>query len=69
MEYVCRWVFKFGQLSSKAFLVIPNGSIVKNALCFEFPNMNNKAEYEVLTTKFKIAKELGIWSLKVCSDS
>ena len=50
-------------------LVSPEGVITEYALHFEFPAMNNGAEYEALIAGLKIAKELGIGQLRVHSDS
>ena len=35
---------------------------------FEFPTMNNEAEYEDLVVGLRIAKELGIQDLKAHND-
>lgn len=50
-------------------LVSPKGGVIKYSLCFEFPITNKEAKYKALTTRLKMAKELGIRCLKVYSDS
>jgi ribonuclease HI len=41
-------------------LIPPKGDILKYAIQFEFPAMNNIAEYEGLVTGLRRAKVLGI---------
>ena len=50
-------------------LISPNGVIVEYILHFEFFTLNNEAEYEVLVTGLRIAKEIGVQHLRVYSDS
>ena len=50
-------------------LVNPDGIITEYALCFEFPTINNGAEYEALIVGLKITKELEVDRLQVYSDS
>ena len=50
-------------------LVNPDGIITEYALCFEFPTINNGAEYEALIAGLKIVKELEVDRLQVYSDS
>ena len=45
------------------------GFIAEYALRFSFPATNNKAEYEALLVGLRIAKELGVLKLKICTDS
>ncbi|XP_073098883.1 uncharacterized protein [Elaeis guineensis] len=45
------------------------GFTTKYALRFSFPTTNNEAEYEALLTELRIAKELGVSKLKICTDS
>jgi ribonuclease HI len=41
-------------------LIPPEGDILKYAVQFEFPAMNNIAEYEGLITGLRLAKDLDI---------
>jgi ribonuclease HI len=41
-------------------LISPEGDILKYAVQFEFPIMNNITEYEGLVTGLQLAKDLGI---------
>lgn len=41
---------------ARLILVSPERSIVKYALCFEFPTTNNEVEYEALTIGLKMEK-------------
>ena len=50
-------------------LVNPDGIIVEYALRFEFPVINNGAEYEALIVGLRIAKELKVDRLQAYSDS
>ena len=45
------------------------GTIIDYTLCFKFSTINNEAEYEALTIRLKIVRELGVRNLKVCSNS
>jgi hypothetical protein len=50
-------------------LIPPKGDILKYAIQFEFPAMNNIAEYEGLVTGLRRAKVLGIRWLLIRRDS
>ena len=50
-------------------LINPEGIIAEYALRFEFPAINNGAEYEALIVGLKITKELEVDRLQVYSDS
>lgn len=56
---------------SGASLILTNfeGVVIEYALHFSFRVTNNQAEYEALMARLKIAKELGVKSLKVFTDS
>lgn len=45
------------------------GVIAEHTLCLEFPVINNEAEYEVVIAKLEIAKDLGVYDLKVYNES
>ncbi|XP_073103343.1 uncharacterized protein [Elaeis guineensis] len=47
----------------------PKGVVAEYALHFEFFTSNNEAEYEMLVIKLRMAKDLGVWHLRVHSDS
>ncbi|XP_068503681.1 uncharacterized protein [Phaseolus vulgaris] len=47
----------------------PNGVLIEQALRFAFKASNNQAEYEVLIAGMLLAKEMGVQSLLVKSDS
>lgn len=49
-------------------IVSLEGVIAEHAMCFEFPAMNNEIEYEALTTRLWVAKELVVQDLKAYSD-
>ena len=42
---------------------------MEHSLCFDFQTTNNQAEYETLIARLKLAKNLGVKSLVVRSDS
>jgi ribonuclease HI len=48
-----------GAGSGVVFITL-EGDILKYAIQFEFPAMNNIAEYEGLVTGLRLAKDLGI---------
>ena len=50
-------------------LVSPEGYRVHCALRFGFKASNNEAEYEALIAGLKLAKEMRVESLNICSDS
>ena len=50
-------------------LVNPDGVIVECVLYFEFPVINNGAEYEALIVGLRIVKKLEVDRLQVYSDS
>ncbi|XP_038690528.1 uncharacterized protein LOC119989207 [Tripterygium wilfordii] len=50
-------------------LISPEGSVIQRAVRCGFHATNNEAEYEALIIGLKLAKELGVTSLKVYSDS
>lgn len=50
-------------------LACPEGEVVEYASRFNFPTINNKAEYEVCLAELSIAKELKIGHLTIYSDS
>jgi ribonuclease HI len=50
-------------------LISPEGDILKYAVQFEFPIMNNITEYEGLVTGLQLAKDLGIQWLLIRGDS
>ena len=60
------WVMHMdGSLSSTVsgeslILTRPEGAIEEYALCLKFLTTNNETEYETLTVRFRIAKELGV---------
>lgn len=56
---------------SEAGLIIVSleGVIAKHIMCFEFLEMNNRAEYEALIIELIVAKELGVLDLKNYGDS
>jgi ribonuclease HI len=41
-------------------LILPEGDILKDVVQFEFPAMNNIAEYEGLVTGLQLAMDLSI---------
>ena len=45
------------------------GIVIKHSLCFNFQLTNNQAEYESLIIRLKLAKDLGVKSLVLKSDS
>ena len=47
----------------------PAGITVEHSLCFNFQMTNNQAEYEALVASLKLAKDMGMKSLKAKSDS
>ena len=54
---------------AKIILEGPKGIIVEYLLCFDFQTTNNQAEYEAFITSIKLAKDMGVKSLKAKSDS
>jgi hypothetical protein len=50
-------------------LIPLEGDILKYAVQFEFPAMNNITEYEGLIMCLRLAKDLGIWWLLISGDS
>ena len=50
-------------------LTSPEGAVMEYVLHFWFKVSNNETEYKALVTGLKIAKELGVWHLRVYSDS
>ena len=50
-------------------LINPDGIITEYALHFEFPAINNGAEYEALIAGLRIAKKLEVDRLQAYSDS
>jgi len=59
------------QQGSGAGIVLegPNGVLIEQALRFAFKASNNRAEYEALIAGMLLAKEMGMQSLVVKSDS
>src|SRR5262249_22140699 len=47
----------------------PNDVTIESALRFEFPATNNEAEYKAMILGLQLAKNMGIKSLRVVSDS
>ncbi|XP_017239647.2 uncharacterized protein LOC108212431 [Daucus carota subsp. sativus] len=47
----------------------PSGFTIRTAISFKFTATNNQAEYEALLAGLKLAKTLGIQSLKIYGDS
>ena len=47
----------------------PNGLLIEHALRFVFKESNNQAEYEALTARMLLGKEMGARSLLAKSDS
>ena len=47
----------------------PMGEKVCYALRLQFPMSNNKAEYETLIARLRLAKEMGLEQVKIYSDS
>ena len=47
----------------------PMGEKVLYALRLQFPASNNKAEYEALIVRLRLAKEMGLEQVKIYSDS
>lgn len=43
--------------------------VLEKSLCFNFQANNNKAEYEEVIDGLKLAKEVGVTRLLVCTDS
>ncbi|XP_070665206.1 uncharacterized protein [Malus domestica] len=50
-------------------LTTPNGSMLKQAITLSFKASNNEAEYEVLLAGFRLANDLVVKKLAICSDS
>ena len=50
-------------------LVTPKNTELSFALRFEFQASNNKAEYEALLARLRWAKEIGVETLEIYSDS
>jgi ribonuclease HI len=50
-------------------LIPPEGDMLKYAIQIEFPATNNIAEYEVLVTDLRLAKELSIRRLLIRGNS
>ena len=47
----------------------PDGQAWLYALHFEFNASNNEAEYEALIAGLRLAEQMGVKDLQVCSDS
>jgi ribonuclease HI len=47
----------------------PDGDLIKHTTRLQYPTTNNEAEYEALLVGLRIAKVLGIASLKIHSYS
>jgi hypothetical protein len=47
-------------VGASVVLIPPEGDILKYAVQFEFPAMNNITEYEGLVMGLRLAKDLGI---------
>ena len=45
------------------------GFIIEYALRFDFPTINNEAEYEALLVGLRIARKLKVQKLRICTDS
>ena len=70
-----RWVLSVDRSSNQqasgagVILEEPNGLLIEQALRFSFKASNNQAKYEALIAGMLLAKEMGVHSLLVKSDS
>ena len=58
-----------GGLGAGLILVSPEGHQMHCALRFGFKASNNEVEYEALTARLNLAKEMKVESLEIYSDS
>jgi len=74
-EVSFRWVLSVDGSSNQqgsgvgVILEGPNGLLIEHALRFVFKESNNQAEYEALTARMLLGKEMGARSLLAKSDS
>ena len=47
----------------------PEGISIEYSLKFDFPTLNNQAKYEACLAGLRMAKELGVTAVTICSDS
>ena len=54
---------------AKAILEKEGETIIELSIKFDFPMSNNQAEYETLIAGLKLAKDVEVYRLLICSDS
>ena len=65
--YFDGWANKSGG-SIEVILEGSKGVTIEHSLCFDFQTMNNQVEYAALIVGLKLAKDIGVRSLKAKND-
>ena len=50
-------------------LISPDGDVLERSISYGFKATNNEVEYEAMIAGLSLAKEIGVQTLTVCSDS
>ena len=69
MDAACGRSIQLERKGSRAILEKEGEIIIKLSLKFNFPISNNQAEYKALIAGLKLARDVGVHRLLICSDS